>query len=91
MREFYQMISEISRVPLPKLSLPNNLAMVNAQFMTFTANLTKKQPMWGLAVDSMRTANNDLMGDGSKVERELGISYTSIRVALEEEIAFYRR
>ena len=91
MREFYQMIGEISRVPLPKLSLPNNLAMVNAQFMTFMANLTKKQPMWGLAVDAMRTANNDLMGDGSKVERELGISYTSIRVALEEEIAFYRR
>ena len=91
MREFYQMIGEISRVPLPKLSLPNNLAMVNAQFMTFTANLTKKQPMWGLAVDAVRTVNNDLMGDGSKVERELGISYTSIRVALEEEIAFYRR
>jgi nucleoside-diphosphate-sugar epimerase len=91
MGEFYQMISEISRVPLPKLSLPNSLAMVTAHFMTFMADLTKKQPMWGLAIDGMRTANNDLKGDGSKVERELGISYTSIRVALEEEIAFYRR
>jgi hypothetical protein len=42
-----------------------------------------------LAVDAMRTANNDLKVDGSKEERELGISYTPIRVALEEEIAAY--
>jgi len=29
--------------------------------------------------------------DGSKVERELGLTYTPIREALEEEIASYRR
>ncbi len=91
MGDFYQMISEISKVPLPRFSLPNSLTVINGQFMTFIANLTKKQPMWGLAIDALRTANNDVKGDGSKVERELGISYTPIRVALEEEIAFYRR
>jgi len=90
MEKFYQMISEISRVPLPKWSLPNSLAIVSGEFMTLIANLAKKQPMWGLAIDALRTANNDLMGDGSKVERELGISYTSIRLALQEEIASYR-
>ena len=89
MVEFYQMISEISGASLPKLSLPDRVAMINGYFMTFMANLTKKQPMWGLAVDAMRTANNDLKVDGSKVERELGISYTPIRVALEEEITSY--
>ena len=89
MVEFYQMISEISGASLPKLSLPDRVAMINGYFMTFIANLTKKQPMWGLAVDAMRTANNDLKVDGSKVERELGISYTPIRVALEEEITSY--
>ena len=89
LREFYQMISDISKVPLPKLSLPDSLAMFNGHFMTFIANVTKKQPMWGLSVDAMRNANNDLKVDGSKVERELGISYTPIRVALEEEIASY--
>jgi len=91
MKEFYQAISGISGVPLPKLSLPNSVAIVSGEFITFTANITKKQPMLGLAIDALRTANNDLMGDGSKVERDLGICYTSIRVALEEEIAFYRR
>ena len=89
MGAFYQMISGISRVPPPKLSIPSSLAMITGHFMTFIANLTKKQPMWGLAIDAMRTANNDIKADGSKVERELGISYTPIRVALEEEIASY--
>jgi hypothetical protein len=28
--------------------------------------------------------------DGSKAERELGITYTPIRIALEEAIASYR-
>ena len=88
-REVCEMISDISGVPLPKISLPDSLVMVNAALLTWLANLTKKPPMWGMSVDQMRTMRQGLRFDGSKAERELGITYTPIRVALEEAIASY--
>ena len=88
-REVSEMVSDISGVPLPKISLPDSLAMLNAALLTWLANLTKKPPMWGMSVDQMRTMRQGLRFDGSKAEKELGITYTPIRVALEEAIASY--
>jgi dihydroflavonol-4-reductase len=90
-REFNEMISEISGVHLPKLTFPDWLAMVNATLLTGLANLIKKPPMLGMATDQMRTMKEGSKADGSKAERELGITYTPIRVALEEAIASYRK
>ena len=89
-REINEMVSEISGVPLPKLALPDWLAMVNATLLTGLANLIKKPPMRGMATDQMRTMKEGFKADGSKAERELGITYTPIRVALEEAIASYQ-
>jgi dihydroflavonol-4-reductase len=89
-REINEMISEISGVPLPNLTFPDWLAMVNATLLTGLANLIKKPPMWGMATDQIRTTKEGCKADGSKAERELGITYTPIRVALEEAIASYQ-
>lgn len=89
-REFCQIVSQISGVPLPRMYLPDSVAMAGAFFLTMLANLTKKAPMWGLSIDSLRTATHDYVVDATKVERELGIKYSPIKVALEEEIASYR-
>jgi dihydroflavonol-4-reductase len=86
-REINQMVSEISGVSLPKLHLPNALTMFNAVILTFLANIIKKPPLWGMSVDQIRTMREGFRIDGSKAERELGITYTPIRVALEEAIA----
>lgn len=88
--EVGEMVGQISGVPLPKISLPDSLVMVNATLLTWLANWTKKPPMWGMSVDQMRTMKQGLRFDGSKAERELGITYTPIRVALEEAIASYQ-
>ena len=40
--EFYQMVSQISGVPLPRIYLPDSVAMAGAFFLTLLANLTKK-------------------------------------------------
>ena len=88
-RAFNEMISEISGVPLPRMSLPDSVAMANAANATWWADLIKKPPMMGMAVDQYRAMKEGQQGDGSKAERELGITYTSIRVALEEAIASY--
>jgi len=89
-REINEMINEISGVPLPKLTFPDWLAMVNATLLTGLANLIKKPPMWGMATDQISTMKEGFKADGSKAERELGITYTPIRVALEEAIASYQ-
>jgi len=84
--EINKMISEISGVPLPKLSMPNFLTMMNAYMLTGLANLIKKPPLWGMAIDQMKVMRAGFSVDGSKAERELGIKYTPIRTALEEAI-----
>lgn len=90
-REYNKMIGEISGVPIPKIRLPDSVVMVNAVLLTGLANLIKKPPMWGMSTDRMRTMREGFRFDGSKAERELGITYTSIRVALEEAIASYQK
>ncbi len=39
----------------------------------------------------MRNAKEGAVFDGSKAERELGVTYTPIRQAIEEEVAFFQR
>ena len=91
MHEFLEMVSEIAEVPLPRIRLPDSAVMINAAFLTGLANLTKKPPMWGLSLDGARTMKQGFRADGSKAERELGITYTPIRVALEEAIESFKR
>lgn len=82
-----EMINEISGVALPRLSLPTWLVMMNAALLTLIANIIKRPPLWGMATGQMKVMHAGYVFDGSKAERELGISYTPIRVAMEEAIA----
>lgn len=90
LREMNQMIQEISGVPLPKIKLPGFLATISAAFLTRVADLTKKPPPWGMCLDQVRSMKESLVADGSKAERELRITYTPIRKALEEAIASFQ-
>lgn len=89
--EITKMIADISGVPLPRMVLPNSLVMMMAALLTQVANLIKKPPLWGMSMDQMRTMKEGSQFDGSKSERELGIQYTPIRIALEDAIESYRK
>ena len=84
--EANRMISEISGVPLPKLTMPAPLVMLNAALLTLIADIIKRPPLWGMASDQMRVMRNGFLFDGSKAKRELGITYRPIRSALEEAV-----
>ncbi len=84
MRQINSWIHEISGVPLPFLSVPTFIVKINAFFLTALANITKRPPLWGLSSDSVRNILTEFKADGSKAERELGISYTPVRKAIEE-------
>ncbi len=85
-QEINKMISEISGVPLPKIKLPVSITMMNAYLLTGLANLIKKPPLWGMAIDQMKVMKAGFNVDGSKAEKELGIKYTPIHLALQEAI-----
>jgi dihydroflavonol-4-reductase len=89
-KEINKLISEISGISLPILRMPDFLTMLNAYMLTGLANLLKKPPLWGMAVDQMNVMKAGFNVNGTKAERELGIKYTPIRLALEEAINSFK-
>jgi dihydroflavonol-4-reductase len=87
--EFIQLTCEIAAVPQPRMTLPDWLAQINAALLTVVADLYKKPPLWGISKGMAQTLKQGIVCDGSKAERELGLTYTPVQVALEEAIASY--
>ena len=90
MREINNMIKEISGIRLPRFRLPDPLVTLNAFFLTMVADVIKKSPLWGMSRDQIRTMKEGFRFDGSKAEKELGVTYTPIRQALKEAIESYQ-
>jgi len=88
--EINLMISQIAGIRLPLLTLPTPLVLAGSYGATFLANLTGKPPMLDMSVEQIRMMRQGMEVDGSKAMRELGISYTPIRTALEEMISSLR-
>jgi nucleoside-diphosphate-sugar epimerase len=83
-REFNELISEISGAALPPTA-PGAVTMLISTLTTWLADLTKKPP--GLApIDYIRVIRDGCRFDGSKAERELGLTYVPIRDTLKEAV-----
>lgn len=89
-KEINSLISEVSGVHLPKIEFPEYMTMMIAYLLTSLANIIKKPPLWGMAVDQMKVMKIGFSVDGSKAERELGINYTPIPDTLKEAIDFIK-
>ena len=89
--EWTRMICEISGAPLPRWRLPDPVTMATAKLLTKVADLSGRPPYLGMAKDSIRNVKEASVFDGSKAERELGLTYTPIRAAMEEEVASLRK
>ena len=85
-RELFNMISSISGARLPVISIPDSAAMMWAYLFTAIAKITRRPPLLGMAVDFASTAMEGMIADGTKAQRELGITYTPMKNALIEEI-----
>jgi dihydroflavonol-4-reductase len=85
--DFNKMISEISGVAVPKMTMPSWLAKASARLFTGISRLTKKEPPLRMYYEQVLTMSKGIHADGSKAKRELNLSYTPVRVALQEEIS----
>ncbi|MFA5881331.1 MAG: NAD-dependent epimerase/dehydratase family protein [Eubacteriales bacterium] len=88
--EMTKLICELSGAPFPKMSLPNTITKFSAFIQTTIADLTKKPPMQGVSSDYTRMMDHGLLFDGSKAEKELGITYTPLRETWQEAIRFFQ-
>ncbi len=84
--EINALVREESGVPLPWLSLPDGLALLTARILTGVANVTRRPPLWGLALDQALTMRAGFVADGSKAERELGLAYTPLRACVRDAV-----
>lgn len=84
--EINRTLAEISGVRLPRLTMPDWMAVFSARCATAIADLSKRPPMLNLAADQIRLMKQGFEADGSKATRELGLEYTPIRTAFEEAV-----
>jgi dihydroflavonol-4-reductase len=82
--EVNRMLAEIAGVRLPRLTLPDSMTTALAFACTWLADLTGKAPVLDMSVDQMRLMRHGMQADGSKAERDLGLSYIPVRTVLEE-------
>lgn len=83
-----RLIAEVSGEPLPRLRLPDPLVLPTAAAMTALAGITRRPPLWGMALDQMRTMKHGVRVEGSKATRELGVRYLPIREAVARAVGF---
>ncbi|RJP78397.1 MAG: NAD-dependent epimerase/dehydratase family protein [Candidatus Zixiibacteriota bacterium] len=85
--EINRMVSEIAGVRLPRFVMPDAAALANAYILTGLSRITRKPPLWDLSLDQALIMKQGMQVDGGKAARELGLAYTPIRQAVEEEVA----
>jgi dihydroflavonol-4-reductase len=88
--ELNDMISKISGTRLPFLTLPGWLAVFNSYLFSAIAKFIKKPPIWDMSVDQIAIMKQGFKIDGSKVEKELGITYTPVYDAIKEAIESFK-
>jgi dihydroflavonol-4-reductase len=81
-RELGDLMCESLGLPCLKRTMPGSLALFASYVMTRIADITKKPPLYEYEVIKMM--QDDWLVDGSKVERELGLTYTPLSLAFEE-------
>jgi dihydroflavonol-4-reductase len=89
--ELTRLACEAAGVSPPLLALPDAACFAVAWLLSAVADVTRRPPLWGISLDEARTALRDIHYDARKSERELGLVYTPLRVAIEEEVAFLRK
>lgn len=84
-REYFSIIGELAKVPIPEINLPERALLPIARILEQCARWTKKRP--AIPVDILKTtAAGSLIFDGTRARRELGMQYTPLREALREAV-----
>lgn len=83
--QYFGIISELSGVSMPRLTIGRVPAMALARLMTWWSSITRRPPL--MPLDLMRTVfHGPLLFDGRAAAASLGLVYTPIRAALADAV-----
>ncbi len=88
MREFFQILADVSGQPAPRIRLPAAPLLPLAYLSAGWATLTGKVPR--LTPDTARMARHRMFYDPGKAIRELGLPQTPARAALRQAVEWFR-
>jgi dihydroflavonol-4-reductase len=87
--EWTRRIAAAAGVPAPARALPGWILILLARVATLLAPLTG-EPAMGLALDSVKSAAQPFVADGSKATRELALTYRPVETAIADMVASFR-
>lgn len=90
MAEVNALLVELAGAKLPRMRMPDFAMHALSAAATKIADVTKREPMLGMARGSILHMAAGCEFDGSRAIRELGIEYTPIRESIAAEIAGYQ-
>jgi dihydroflavonol-4-reductase len=86
-REAIDLIAVIAGLSDRPRTVPLPLAMATAACLESLARMRGRRPV--LCREAVRTVSHPHLYDGSRAERELGLQYTPLRVAMEATVRWY--
>lgn len=87
--QIFQMLSEISGIPAPKVKLPYWPVLAMAYVNEFWANHLSRRPP-RMPVTAIRMAKKFMYFDNEKAVKYLGLTLTPVRQALEDAVTWFR-
>lgn len=88
MREFLELLAEVTGLPVPRVRLPRLPLFVPAYLNAALCRLTGARPR--LTPDALRMARHRMFYDPGKAVQELGLPQTPAREALRRAVAWFR-
>jgi dihydroflavonol-4-reductase len=86
--DLFEILSDISGVPVPKRNIAPLMAKTFSYFMEFNSLFTRKPPRFPLGL--VRSMEHGLAVDNSKARKELGMEFTPMKETLARTIEWYR-
>lgn len=83
-------LSELTRIPAPRVRLPYAVAWTAGAVSTAVANWITHRPP-AVPLEAVRMARRRMFFDGAKAVRELGLPQTPVRAAFEDSLAWFER
>ncbi len=87
LREFLQMIADMTGLPAPRVKVPKALLRVVAEVNEFVSDITKREPVAAVE-QALHTRYNEFV-DCTKARTELGLAQNDIRIAIHKAVRYY--
>ena len=89
LKQVLDILSNITKLPAPRLKFPHGVALGAAYASTFFSRLVGKEP--GIPVEGVKIAQHKMFVDCTRAQRELGFKAGAVSAALQRAVNWYEQ